>query len=408
MSFFLCSLSVLADEPSTLNVERVTTIAPFPRGLALIADKMYVLCRGRVRGAGGVSAEIEDQAGTIYIVDPVVSEPLSSQNVSDAVRNNGKVFALPTKPPFILWDRSMYPPERDRFTDRPYCTLRYHEATRSLYICAFSGIDKPKKPGEISFSKNLTDAILRYDLRTLRWYEVERHNIEGGGNYPHHDPLHSPQPHGWLNGPDNCLPLGHGLYVVSKDNNLLARYDLSAIVEDPEAGPPPSKVILNENIDVKGHGVQPYFGHSALAYHDGWLYMGYRTSSVIVRLQLDKAFIPIEPIQAELLARFDPYNSKTGKSANITDIEFDPKGRLYVVSARPSRIYRFTPNPDAVFDGRTGHSKPWADMAVLTGSQKMKSENLLFYNGHIYVTSGDGYGFQNGALGTVYRVRVND
>ncbi len=370
---------------------------------------MYVLCRGRVRGAGGVSAEIEDQAGTIYVVDPEISESLSNKTVSYAVRNNGKIFALPTEPPFILWDRSIYPPERDRFTDRPYCTLRYHEATESFYICAFSGIDKPKKPGDISFSKNLTDAILRYDMRTQRWYEVERHDIETGGMYPQNqEPGYTALPQGWLNGPDNCLPLGQWLYAVAKDNNLLVKYDLSLIEKDSEVEGAAAEVVCNEKIFVKGYGDQHYYGHSALGYHDGWLYLGYRTSSLIVRIKLDQSFKPVVPIKAELIAQFDAYNPKTFKSANITDIEFDPKGRLYVVSARPSRIYRLTPNPGVVFDGRTGHTKPWVDMAAVTGNPKMKSENLLSYNGYIYVTSGDGYGFQNGALGTVYRVKVQD
>src|SRR5687768_13471986 len=58
-----------------ITIERVTTKVPFPRGLQLVDGELYVLARGRVRGSGGVSAEVEDQAGTIYAVDPNVVEP---------------------------------------------------------------------------------------------------------------------------------------------------------------------------------------------------------------------------------------------------------------------------------------------------------------------------------------------
>ena len=149
-----------------------------------------------MRNAGGVSAEVEDQAGTIYVVDPEIAEPIDQDEVGQAVRNNGQILAAPTDPPFRLWDRTAVPPESDRETDRPYCTLRYHRPTHSFYICAFSGIDKPKRPGDPSFSKNLNDAILRYDLRTQRWHDVERHDLEAGGIYPHHNPALFAPPHG--------------------------------------------------------------------------------------------------------------------------------------------------------------------------------------------------------------------
>ncbi|MHC5024083.1 MAG: hypothetical protein ACYTGG_09240 [Planctomycetota bacterium] len=189
---------------SSPPVERVSTLVPFPRGLAMVDGDLYVLCRGRVRSAGGVSAQIEDQAGTIYVVDPDISEPIGRPRASEAVRTNGTILARPVSPPFRLWDRTADPPQRDRLTDRPYCTLRWHEATQSFYLCAFSGIDKPRTPEDpVAFRKNLTDAVLRYDRRTQEWHEVERHEIEAGASYPHHDPAHHPPPHGWLNGPDN-------------------------------------------------------------------------------------------------------------------------------------------------------------------------------------------------------------
>ena len=76
-------------------------MAPYPRGLAMVDGELYVLCRGRVRGAGGgVSAAVDDQAGTIYVVDPNVTEPLvPGGSVSPRVRSNGRAYARPTSPP---------------------------------------------------------------------------------------------------------------------------------------------------------------------------------------------------------------------------------------------------------------------------------------------------------------------
>jgi hypothetical protein len=390
--------------PSADDLFRVTTVAPFPRGLAMVDGELYVLCRGRVRGAGGVSAEVNDQAGTIYVVDPNVAEPVTQTELGDAVRNNGRIFALPTDPPFALWNRSATPPESDRLTDRPYCTFRYHAPTSSFYICAFSGIDQPKKPGSTSFSKNLTDALLRYDLRTKRWHEVERHDIAAGGSYPHHDVTVNDPPHGWLNGPDNCLPVGRWLYAVAKDNDCLVRYDLAPLEKDPLAGPPQGERVLGPEIVISKKGLQQYYGHSALATHGDWLYVACRTSSVIFRIPLDGEGNPKRPIVGELVATFEPYDPKTGKSANITDMDFDAAGNLYVVSAKPSRIYRFKPDPRQVYDGAA--SEPWADLAKLTDNPKMKSENLLVDGNRLFVTSGDGYAYQQGALGTVYQIAI--
>ncbi|MFG0329150.1 MAG: hypothetical protein ACF8PN_04555 [Phycisphaerales bacterium] len=406
----LILLAAASPPPAARVVERVTTIAPYPRGLAMVDGELFVLCRGRVRGVGGVSAAIDDQAGTIYAVDPDGAEPLRpGAAVGEAIRANGRIVARPTAPPFRLWNRASDPPERDRETDRPYCTLRYHEATRSFYLCAFSGVDKRRTPDDpVAFSKNLSDALFRYDLRTAKWYEIERHDIEAGGNYPHHDPDHAPPPHGWLNGPDNCLPVGDGLYAVSKDNTRLVRYDLAPLIDDPDAGYPDSEVILTDRIHLRGVGERSFHGMSALANNDGWLYIGYRTSSVIVRVPLDDDGRVKRPITGELVARFDPYDPTTGRSANLTDMAFDERGRLYVISAQPARVYRFTPDPKRVFDARDDRVEPWADMAALTGNPTMKSENLLVHGDWLYITSGDGYAYQAGADGTVYRVHIDD
>src|SRR5687767_2036675 len=314
-------------------VERVTTAVPFPRGLQLVDGDLYVLARGRVRESGGVSGDIDDKAGTIYKVDPDIAEPLASYEISSKVRTNGEVFAAPTSPPFKLFDRTANPPTRDRETDRPYCSLRYDAATKSFYVCAFSGIDKSVQGKGSTFSKNTADAVFRFDTRTSKWYEVERHALEAGGNYPHHDPAARKPPHGWLNGPDNCLVVGNWLYAVAKDNSLLVRYDLSEIAKNPDAPTPNSQWVLGDEVYVKGLGTQRYTGHSMLAEREGWLYVGYRTSSKIVRIRLDEHRSPVKPIRAELVAEFDPYDPVSRKSANLTDMVFGPEGDLYVVSA---------------------------------------------------------------------------
>jgi sugar lactone lactonase YvrE len=402
------SCGASAATPDAPQIERVTTMAPFPRGLAMVDETLYVLCRGRVRGAGGVTAEIDDQAGTIYAVDPRVAEPFDAGPVGDAVRSNGSILARPVAPPFRLWDRAAEPPERDRLTDRPYCTLRWHAPTHSFYICAFSGVDLPQSADDpVAFSKNHTDAVLRFDLRTRRWSEIERHRADAGWRYPHGAPPRTPPPHGLLKGPDNCLPLGSWLYAVAKDNSVLARYDLRSIERSPDAPAPAGEIVLRDTVSIRGAGDRQLLGQSGLAYHDGWLYVAYRTSSVIVRLRLDGSFDPVRPIEAEMIARFDPWEPATGHSADLTDLTIDERGRLYVVSAQPARVHRFTPDPDRVYDGRTGAAAPWIDLAERTGNPRMKSENILAADGWLYVTSGDGYGYQDGASGTVYRVAID-
>ena len=394
-----------ADSSADVIIERVTTVVPFPRGIAAVDGKMYVLARGRVRDSGGVSAAINDRAGTIFLIDSEIGQPVGETEVSDTVRNNGEVFAAPTEPPFRLWRRESDPPESDRETDRPYCTLRFHEPTQSFYICGFSGLDLAGGEGKPSFSKNCSDTILRFDLRTQRWHEVERHHLHAGGNYPHHDPKHAPPPHGWLNGPDNIFPVGNHLYAAAKDNSLLVRYDIAPLFENLGAGHPHGEVVFDHRIYVDGLGVQEYFGHSALAERDGWLYVGYRTSSVIVRLRLNDDGTPAQPIIVQLVAKFDPYDPVTRQSANLTDMCFDSKGRLYVISANGGSVHRFTPDPRNVYDGRSGTAEPWLHLGQRTGNPKMKCENVFVDDqDRLFITSGDGYGYQAGADGTVYRV----
>ncbi len=363
-----------------------------------------------MRGAGGVSSDVEDLAGTIFKVDQDVQQSAEDPEVSTEVKENGDVFAVPASPPFELWDTSSVPPESDRYTDRPYCVLRWHEASKSFYICAFSGVDMPRTEGKKrSFSKNLTDAILRFDTRTMKWSEVERHDIQAGGNYPHHDPALYEPPHGWLNGPDNLLPIGNWLYTVAKDNSILVRYDLSVYIDNPEAGYAPSEPLLGALIETRNAGWIELKGHSALAHRGEWLYIASRTSSHIIRMEVDNSGNPAVPPNIELVALFDPYAGYDAPSADITDMDFDSKGRLYIVNAQPSRVHRFFPDSENIYDARNGSEKPWINFAHETRNPRMKSENILIDSDNVlYITTGDGYDFQYGAAGTVYKVRIED
>jgi len=400
----LHAFALLALAGAELKVERVSTKVPFPRGLQLVDGQLYVISRGRVRDYGGVSAEIDDRAGTLFRVNPSIAEPYSAAEPSDAIRANGDVAAEPTSPPFRLWDRSSSPAWKDRETDRPYCGLSWHPESQNFFICAFSGIDRDEKTGK-SFTKNLSDAILRFDLRSKKWYDVERHDSDKGGIYPHNDPAGSKPPYGWLNGPDNCLALGNWLYAVAKDNSRLVRYDLTEIIKSSDAGTPKSFPVFEEEVYTSNAGKVSLQGHSALAFRDGWLYVGTRTSGHIVRLKLAGSLAPEEPLIVDLVGLVDPYDPNTKKSANLTDMSFGPDGSLYFISASPARCYRFNPDPKNICDFRAGRVKPYVDLAELTKNPKMKSENLLVdKEGKLYITSGDAYSYHAGSGGVVWRV----
>ena len=115
----------------SFTVQRVSTAVPFPRGLVLLDGKLYTLARGRVRSNGGVSADVEDRAGSLWVVDPSIVGPTEGEP-TEAVKANGAVIAEPTSPPFKLWDRTSVPVESDRQTDRPYCCMRYDPASKSF------------------------------------------------------------------------------------------------------------------------------------------------------------------------------------------------------------------------------------------------------------------------------------
>ena len=403
----LVFLALVASGASAdVTVERVTTTVPFPRGLATAdldgdgADELYVLSRGRVRDSGGVSGDVDDRAGTLWRVDAGTGET--------------GVFAEPSDPPFKLFDRAADPPSSDRRADRPYCGLRWHAPTRSFYVCAFSGIDlaesDPAKAEYGSFSKNYTDAVLRYDTRTGRWSEVDRHDPQYGADYPGGDGR------GWLKGPDNLAAVGDGTMIVAaKDNSRLVAFDVSPLNDDPDAELPTPRVVLGETVRLANRDGEErtVLGHSAVGYRDGWLYVGFRTTGEVIRVPVGRdgaGRVTLDADGAELLAQFQPWVPAERKSANLTDLSIGPDGDVYVVSAMPARVYRFAPDPLNVRDYASGFETgggAWADLAAITGNPRMKSENVLAADdGSVYVTSGDAYGDARaaGLGGTVWRV----
>ena len=115
-------------------------------------------------------------------------------------------------------------------------------------------------------------------------------------HYPHHDPKTNSAPHGWLNGPNGATVVGNWLYAVGKDNHLLVRYDLREIRKDDGAGAPESEPVFGDVLNIRrGDELVPLsvYGHSAVVAHEGHLYVGFRTSSVVVRIPLDLSLIHI-------------------------------------------------------------------------------------------------------------------
>ncbi len=368
------------------RVKVLTRDVPFPRGLALADpegdgfESLYVLSRGRSRGDGGADPKLDDQAGTIWEVDPTTGET--------------RVFAQPTSPPFRLLDRSLPRATHDTQTDRPYCVLRWDEMTRSFYICGFSGIDLPASDPDAAeggyFRKNYSDVVLRFDVDTRTWSEVDRHEPDDGDHYPG-------RRGGWVKGPDNLAIIGDGLLVVAaKDNDRLVLYNLHDDNTEP-------RVILTDEVTTHNGERLEVLGHSALAVDGDWLYVGFRTTGQVIRVPISRDDgISLQTDAVEWLAQFQPFDRTTGRSANLTDLAIGPNGDVYVLSAQPARVYRFAPG--LTRDFRDG-SNAWLDLAALTGNPSLKSENLLVTDdGTVYLTSGNPYADQ--ALGgTVWEVK---
>lgn len=406
-----------AEELGPLEIHRVTAAVPWPRGVRYIDGKLYALARGVHRSAGGPQAEIEDLAGTLFVIDPSITEPaLENPEVGNAVRNNAQVLAEPTDPPFRLWDQRM-PATLDTLTDRPYCMLVWDEQSRNFFVCGYSGLDLP---GDAKFRKNATDSIHRYDLRTERWYVVEAHDPsvvpEGGLGYdvsseyyPHHDMRRNDPPHGLVNGPCGAVIAGRYLYVGAKDNTALAQYDLEAIRTDPDAPAPPSRYIFEGSkgsayVKVRGAGRTEINGTAALAVHEGYLYVAFRTTSQILRFPLEEDGDVVRPLRAEYIAQFPRYDAdKGGGSANIYDLDFDAEGRLYVSPGYDGAIYRFWPDPERIFDSTQADYAPYVDLTATVGAKS--SGNICFDDeGNLYVCSGQKVLSDSTIRGVIYRI----
>lgn len=342
-----------------------------------------VLSRGRVRDAGGTDVGLYDHAGTLWALVPPPGPGAPALPT---------VLAEPTDPPLNLLDRTLPTALDDHRTDRPYCILRFDPRTQSFYFCGFSGIDKPLGSAGGYFRKNATDAMFRYDLRTGRYHLLSR-------GLP-------------LDGPNNCLVVGRWLFVANKESSTVVRYDLSPLVGDPEARLGPPVVVVSRHFRVGGERAE-LLGHSMLAYRAGKLYVGFRTSSAVVRIDVPRsdARPPTadRPLRAELIARFEPYSEQTGRSADLTDMAFGPEGRLYVVGAKPARVWRFFPDPHRPYLPPPGMDNPpaWAELHRLAGNPQMKIESLTVTgSGEVYVTSADPHPLHGsgGLRGVIYRI----
>jgi len=406
---------------AAVTLERVSTAVPWPRGLRFHDGRLIVVARGVHRSAGGPDPAIEDRAGTLFVVDPDVGEPVvPGEPAGRAVRENGRVLAEPTEPPFRLWNRTE-PSTADTHTDRPYCMLVFDEASRNFFLCGYSGIDLP---GDAKFRKNATDSVLRYDLRDGRWHVVESHDPDvvpasdlglavPNRYYPHHDPSANPPPHGLLNGPCGAIVVGRYLYVGAKDNTALAQYVLDAIRDDPGAGPPPGRLLFHRAspeedvyVPVEGHGETYVEGTCALAVRDGYLYVAFRTTSQILRFPLTGDGDLVRPLEGQLVAQFAPYDpERGGGSANIYDLTFDAQGRLYVSPAYMGAVYRFVPDPGRVFDPRDEGVEPYVDLRALTGNPRARTGNIaLDDEGNLYIASGNKDVLEGDVRGAIYRV----
>lgn len=378
-----------------IRLERLSADIPWPRGIAWTGEEFVVVARGRHRNYGGPARDFEDHGGRLYRVDPNVYEPYEPGAVPGAaVRANNRVLAEPDPLVVNVLDRSGEPIE-DTLAGRPYCTLVYDAPSRNVIFCAYSGIDVAEAP---FFRKNATDALYRYDLRTNRWGVVELHRdgvvpADARGPwisneyYPHHDPQRNPPPHGWLNGPNSCAVAGDWLYAAGKDNHTLARYDLRPIRKDPDAGPPPSEFVLGERARVRVLGEEreiELVGHSAVAAGGGWLYLGTRTNSVIVRFPLRPDGDLVRPLVGELVAEFEPWTPESKRSADLWELAVDERGRVYASCSRSGRVWRFQPDPMRPFDGNDfrkdppTQNRPYLDLPALTGIQNARISNLAF------------------------------
>ena len=316
--------------PVASELQRVTTAVPWGRGMVIVDDQLIILSRGRHRGEGGLDPSLDDHAGTLWAVDPALAEVVLPGALAGAeVQSNARVFVEPTTPPFHLYDFAS-DAHQDLLMCRPYCALEYDPVSENLFVCAYSGAEFRG-----GFRKHATDAVFRFDLRSQDWNIVEQHRhdvvpedalgtVIANDYYPHHVPGLNDPPHGWVNGPDGCTIAGDFLYVSAKDNHVVAQYDLTEIRDNPAAPAPASRPVLGTNIMLRHpRGITPVeiLGPSSVIACDQWLYVGFRTSSIVIRIPLDdRGDLRRRDdgmIEAELIGVFEPWRSARGRSGNL-------------------------------------------------------------------------------------------
>ncbi|MEO0650260.1 MAG: hypothetical protein AAFZ65_06245 [Planctomycetota bacterium] len=405
------------EELGPIEIDRVTTAVPWPRGVRFIDGQLYALARGVHRSAGGPQEHIEDHAGSIFVIDPGVGEDaLADAPVGAGVRTNGQIIAAPEEQPFRLWNRQM-PATLDIYTDRPYCMLVWDEPSQNFFVCGYSGIDIPEQP---LFRKNATDSVHRYDLRNGLRSVVEAHDPDvvpaeelavdvDSRYYPHHDPATNAAPHGLVNGPCGAVVAGDYLYVGGKDNTALAQYDLHEIRENPDAPAPDARYVFEGSqgyvmVDTVHHGQMQVNGTAAMTVHEGYLYVAFRTTSQIIRFPLEENGDLVRPLKAEYIAQFARYDTgRPGRSANIYDMAFDSEGRLYVSPGYDGAVYRFWPDPERVYDTLNVDYEPYIDLEPLVGAKK--SGNICFDNqDNLYICSGQQVLDDSEIRGVIYKV----
>jgi hypothetical protein len=416
--------TVRAPLPPVTEVQRLSTVVPWPRGAVWKDGKLLVLARGVHRSAGGPNAEIEDLAGSIFELDPNIYEPVvKGQLPGEAVQRNGRILAEATSPPFRFWDRK-YPPTSDTLTDRPYAGLLYDRESENLFVICFSGIDLEHNP---RFRKNATDAIHRYNLKTGKWYPFEVHDhtkvpvselgkTVANDTYPHHDPKTNKPPHGLANGPCGGWIVGKYLYITAKENSALIQYDLEEIRRNPEAGPPNGRYIFHRSspkddvfIQTKTHGNMYVEGPGAVTTYGDYMYVAFRTTCQVMRFPITKDGDVVRPIVADYLAQFDPYELQ-GETYTTTpdffDLRADSTGRIFISCNQYGALWEIPTNSAQFLDARKGTTaKPYVNLREITGHARSTCGNFTFDpDDNLYICAGNKELPDSLIRGVVYRV----
>ncbi|MFG0318225.1 MAG: hypothetical protein ACF8XB_13200 [Planctomycetota bacterium JB042] len=128
---------------------------------------------------------------------------------------------------------------------------------------------------------------------------------------------------------------------------------------------------------------------------DGWLYVGYRTSSVVVRFVLDAADAVVRPPVGELIAVFEPWDPARNRSAGLVDLAFDSKGALFASCASEGRIWRIgVPDPTRPFYGddqgeRPTSAPPYLDLRERIGAGAVGGKLLFDAEDRLHVRVDD-------------------